>query len=66
MVKSTKKPQRDALDDRPFLTIKQAAEVLQVSRDTVEDLCRNGRLDHVRFGRIYRIPRAALANIRAG
>ena len=40
-----------------ILTIKQVAEVLQVSADTVYRLAASGELQARKIGRIWRIPR---------
>jgi len=37
-------------DETPPLTIGQAAERLNISRRTVYDLCRSGKLPHYRIG----------------
>jgi len=44
----------------PILTVAQAANILQVSQNTVYELCQQGRVPRVRFGRTIRIPRDAL------
>lgn len=40
-----------------FLTVEQAAEVLQVSRDNVYGLIRTGQLRSIKIGRLRRISR---------
>ena len=46
----------------PYLTPDEAAEILRVSRQTVYDLCRKGRLEYIRAGdvKLIRITRASL------
>jgi excisionase family DNA binding protein len=43
-----------------FLTPEQAAEYLQVNRETIYRYIRGGKLIAVRLGRAYRIPRITL------
>lgn len=45
----------------PVLTVKQAADILQVSSKTICELCRVGALAGRKVGRLWRIPRPALA-----
>lgn len=45
------------------LTVKQAALYLQVSTDTIYNLCKQGRLLHQRIGRAIRIKQADLDQI---
>lgn len=45
---------------RLLLTPEEAAERLSLSRTTVYELVRKGRLQSVKIGRARRIPRAAL------
>ncbi|WUI01559.1 helix-turn-helix domain-containing protein [Spirillospora sp. NBC_00431] len=43
-------------EPRFLLTAKEAAEELAISRTTVHDLLRSGRLESVKIGRLRRIP----------
>lgn len=45
----------------PVLTVRQAADILQVSPKTICELCRVGALAGRKVGRLWRIPRPALA-----
>ncbi|MDU5353579.1 MAG: helix-turn-helix domain-containing protein [Eggerthella sp.] len=45
----------------PVLTVRQAADILQVSSKTICELCRIGALAGRKVGRLWRIPRPALA-----
>ncbi|QOS68353.1 helix-turn-helix domain-containing protein [Eggerthella guodeyinii] len=45
----------------PVLTVRQAADILQVSTKTICELCRVGALAGRKIGRLWRIPRPALA-----
>jgi excisionase family DNA binding protein len=45
---------------RPVLTPEQAADYLQVNRETVYRYIRDGRLVASRLGRSYRIPKVSL------
>jgi len=47
-------------DGALLLTVEQAAELLQVSKGLAYDLCREGKLPHVRLGRVIRVPRFGL------
>lgn len=47
-----------------FLSPEEARVVLNVSRTAIYEILRRGELEHVRFGRIIRIPRDAL--VRTG
>jgi excisionase family DNA binding protein len=49
-----------ANDGALLLTVEQAAELLQISKGLAYDLCREGKLPHVRLGRVIRVPRFAL------
>jgi len=42
------------------LTVKQAADVLQLGTNRTYDLIRSGELKAVKVGSVYRIPRASL------
>ena len=43
-----------------LLTVPETAAFLDVSRDTVYRLIREGQLPHVRLGRLLRVPRTKL------
>jgi excisionase family DNA binding protein len=43
-----------------YVSIKGAAVRYDVSTDLIRDMVRDGRLPHVRFGRVIRIPLSAL------
>ena len=45
----------------PVLTVRQAADILQVSTKTICELCRIGALAGRKIGRLWRVPRPALA-----
>jgi excisionase family DNA binding protein len=46
--------------ERPFLTVKELAELLRVSKRTAYALVRNGEVPSLRVGGSIRIPRAEL------
>ena len=46
--------------DALLLTVEQAAELLQISRCLAYDLIAQGKLPHVRLGRVIRVPRFGL------
>lgn len=53
--------------DQRYFTIKQAADRLQVSHDTVSRLIADGTLPAIRVSeRLYRIPSPALARYESG
>ena len=43
-----------------FLTVREAAEVLRISKSKAYELVSSGELPHVRFGKVVRISRASL------
>lgn len=43
-----------------YLTPDEAREYLHVSRGTIYELLRRNELEHVRFGRLIRVPKSAL------
>ena len=43
-----------------LLTVEQAAKLLQISRGKTYDLVGEGRLPHIRLGRVIRVPRHGL------
>ncbi len=43
-----------------LLTVREAAELLRISRNLAYELVAQRRLPHVRLGRVIRIPRHAL------
>jgi len=47
-------------EDTLLLTVEQAAKLLQISRYLAYDLIAQGKLPHVRLGRIIRVPRFGL------
>jgi excisionase family DNA binding protein len=55
------------MDPDRYLTIKEAAELLQVHHQTVRNWLRQGRLPGVQIGRLWRISAAAVDElIRSG
>lgn len=51
---------RDGSQDPLLLTVEQAAKLLQVGRCLVYSLISQGKLPHVRLGRVIRVPRFGL------
>lgn len=45
-----------------LLTVPETARVLRIGRNTCYELIRQGRIPHVRLGRVIRVPRHALLN----
>jgi excisionase family DNA binding protein len=48
---------------QPLLTVKEVAARLRVCRATVYELCKGGRLGHVRVGNSIRIPEPSCGNL---
>lgn len=44
----------------PYLTVTEAAEILRVHPQVIYRMIRAGDLRHMKIGRQYRIPRAAI------
>jgi excisionase family DNA binding protein len=53
------------LSDVRFLTVAEVADMMRVSSMTVYRLVHAGELPAVRFGRSYRIPESAVAQVVA-
>ena len=49
--------------DVRFLTVSEVADVMRVSKMTVYRLVHSGELPAVRFGRSYRVPESAVAQV---
>jgi excisionase family DNA binding protein len=49
-------------DHSPYLTVAEAAELLQVNRKSVYDMVKRGELDHLRVGQVkgIRVTRASI------
>lgn len=52
-----------ALRDVRFLTVAEVADTMRVSRMTVYRLVHSGELPAVRFGRSFRVPESAVAQV---
>ncbi len=48
-------------DDVMLLTVREAAELLRISRNLAYELVARGEIPSIRLGRIIRVPRTALA-----
>jgi len=48
------------MKNNSFLTVEQVAELLQVHWQTVLNYIKSGKLDAVRLGKGYRIPKEAI------
>jgi excisionase family DNA binding protein len=51
------------LQDVRFLTVAEVADMMRVSTMTVYRMVKSGELPAVRFGRSYRIPESAVADV---
>lgn len=51
--------------EQEYLTVEEVAALLRIHSNTVYRWCREGRLKALRFGKGWRIPRAALENVGA-
>jgi len=49
--------------DVRFLTVAEVAEIMRVSKMTVYRLVHSGELPAIRFGRSYRVPESAVADV---
>lgn len=49
--------------DVRFLTVAEVAELMRVSKMTVYRLVHSGELPAIRFGRSYRVPESAVAEV---
>lgn len=47
-------------NDNKYLTVEQVAELLQIHWQTVLNYIKSGKLDAVRLGKGYRIPKVGL------
>jgi excisionase family DNA binding protein len=47
-------------DDQLLLTVPETAKLLRISRNLAYELVARGEIPSVRFGRLIRVPRAAL------
>lgn len=53
----------DALKDVRFLTVAEVADMMRVSRMTVYRHVHSGELPAIRFGRSFRVPEWAVAQV---
>ncbi|UNK70238.1 helix-turn-helix domain-containing protein [Microbacterium sp. H1-D42] len=51
------------VQDVRFLTVAEVAELMRVSKMTVYRLVHAGELPAIRFGRSYRVPESAVADV---
>lgn len=51
------------VQDVRFLTVAEVAELMRVSKMTVYRLVHAGELPAIRFGRSYRVPESAVAEL---
>ena len=49
-----------------FLTVDEVTEVLAIGRSTAYDLIRCGRIQSVKLGKQYRIPKSAIQELLEG
>ena len=55
------KERREEMDDhQTLLTVPEAAKLLRIGRNLAYELVAQGEIPSVRFGRLIRVPRAAL------
>lgn len=50
-------------DDVRFLTVAEVAEMMRVSKMTVYRMVHAGELPAIRFGRSFRVPESAVAEV---
>ncbi|MFC2041743.1 helix-turn-helix domain-containing protein [Chloroflexota bacterium] len=53
------------MEERPVLTVEEAAEYLGISRPTAYEAIHTGEIPHLRIGRRILVPRAALERLLA-
>lgn len=53
------------MDDIDFYTVDEVSEILGLSNQTIRKLIRNGQLYAIRLGRVYRIPKSSLAQLKS-
>ena len=51
------------LDDVRFLTVAEVADMMRVSKMTVYRMVHAGELPAIRFGRSFRVPESAVAQV---
>jgi excisionase family DNA binding protein len=56
----------DTQHERPVMTVLEAAKMLRVDHKTLRKEIASGRVPHVRFGRVIRIPRQAIVDMAEG
>lgn len=52
--------------DVKFLTVAEVADMMRVSRMTVYRMVHSGELPAIRFGRSFRVPETAVADVVGG
>lgn len=52
----------EQLTTRKVITVEEAATAMNVSKGSVYNLIRRDELDHIRIGKLIRIPISALSN----
>ncbi|MBF4582636.1 excisionase [Curtobacterium sp. MMLR14_010] len=55
-----------SFDDVRFLTVAEVAEMMRVSKMTVYRMVHAGELPAIRFGRSFRVPESAVAEVLRG
>ncbi len=53
-------------DDRLVLSIAEAASLARIGRSSMYEAVKTGRVASIRFGRIIKVPRAALERLLSG
>lgn len=53
------------MDDIGFYTVDEVSEILGLSNQTIRKLIRNGQLYAIKLGRVYRIPKSSLAQLKS-
>lgn len=52
------------MDDIEYYTVEEVSEILALSNQTIRKLIKEERLHAVKLGRVYRIPRSALVQLK--
>lgn len=51
---------KDLQDYPDVMSLKEVADYIHISKDTVRKACLTGELKHIRIGRLYKIPKEQL------
>lgn len=52
------------MEDIEFFTVEEVCEILNLSNQTIRKLIKEGKIKAVKLGRVYRVPRASLIQLK--